>query len=63
MKGFILMALFATAGLAGCTKCTTCTQQHGTDVRICEKDYNTKAEYGTAVDFYETAGYNCFKSW
>lgn len=57
------MALIATAGFASCTKCTTCTQQQGSDVRVCEKDYNTNAEYGTAVDFYEAAGYNCFKSW
>lgn len=63
MLRVVLMALIATAGFASCTKCTTCTQQQGSDVRVCEKDYNTNAEYGTAIDFYETAGYNCFKSW
>ena len=63
MKGIVIMALIATAGFASCTKCTTCTQQQGTDVHICEKDYATNAEYGAAVDFYETTGYNCFKSW
>jgi hypothetical protein len=63
MKRFILLALFAATGFPSCNKCTTCTQQQGEDVRICESDYKTNAEYETALDFYETAGYNCFKSW
>lgn len=48
--------------VASCTKCTVCTKSGSTDVRLCEKDYNSNTAYGVAVDAYEYAGYNCYKS-
>lgn len=61
-KVIILLAIAATAGLAACSKCKICIKESSPEVRVCEKDYNTKTEYGTAVDAYELAGYKCKES-
>ena len=46
-------------GVSSCSKCTDCTKSGGSDVRLCEKDYNSHTAYGLAVDVYEGQGYNC----
>lgn len=63
MKSLLIaaVALFGL-GVSSCGKCTVCTKSNENDVRICEKDYDSKSEYGLAVDVYEAQDYDCGKS-
>ena len=63
MKSLLIAAVaIAGLGMASCAKCTVCTKSNETDVRICEKDYDSKTEYGFAIDVYEAQDYDCGKS-
>ncbi len=57
-----VLAIAIATGLGSCTKCEVCTQTNSPEIRVCEKDYNTKAEYNTALDGYQATGYVCKSS-
>lgn len=61
-KVILLLTVAATAGLTACSKCKVCIKESSPEVRLCEKDYNTKTEYGITVDAYELAGFKCKES-
>lgn len=61
MKKVILsLAAISVICLANsCSKCTTCTKSGAPQIKYCEKDYNSKADYDLAVAGTETLGYEC----
>ncbi len=63
MKSLLIaaVAIFAV-GMSSCAKCTVCSKSNETDVRICEKDYDSNTAYGLAIDVYEAQDYDCGKS-
>ena len=58
----ITVAVLSLISFSACSKCKVCTKESAPEVRICEKDYNNKTEYGLAVDAQEFAGYECHES-
>jgi len=65
MKMKLIAVLISAAGITGmsaCTKCKVCTKESSPEVRLCEKDYNSKTAYGLAVDMKESEGYSCKES-
>lgn len=60
-KAFIvaIMAIAIAVGLGSCSKCDLCTKTNSPEIRVCQKDYNTKTEYNTTLDGYEADGYVC----
>ncbi len=62
MKRMMLLVMVAGTAFTSCSKCTVCTPQQGTDAKVCEQDYPSNSDYEAAIDFYEGAGYNCYKS-
>lgn len=63
MKTKILFSLVAGMSFifSACDEfdCEICTKASEPEVRICEEDYDSKTEYGLAVDAKEAQGYNC----
>ncbi|MBL0309929.1 MAG: hypothetical protein IPP77_09705 [Bacteroidetes bacterium] len=63
MKKISFITVFALAifmSLSSCVKrCQVCTRNASPEIRVCEKDYNTNAQYGAALDSYEATGYSC----
>jgi hypothetical protein len=62
MKKLFFASAFATVfvlSFSSCSKCETCTKSGGSEVRLCEKDYDSNTAYGFAIDVYENDGYNC----
>lgn len=55
----MIVGLAGVTAMSACTKCKVCTKTGENEVRICEKDYNSKTAYGLQVDSYESQGYNC----
>ena len=55
----LVAAIFVSMVFTSCSKCQRCTKSDGSEVRICEKDYNSNTAYGLAIDFQESQGYNC----
>lgn len=45
--------------LSSCRECEICTKESAPEVRICDKDYDSKTEYGLSIDALELNGYNC----
>lgn len=61
-KVALFLVVVAGVGFTSCSKCKICLKESSPEVRVCEKDYNTKTEYGVAVDAYELGGYKCEES-
>ena len=61
---FITMTagILLSVGFGSCTKCEVCTKTNSPEVRVCEKDYNTKAQYNVVLDGYQAQGYVCKSS-
>jgi hypothetical protein len=58
-KAILFLSMIAMiAGISSC-KCHQCTKTNDTDLHICEKDYNSKANYDAAVATAENLGYKC----
>lgn len=57
----VVATVFAT-GLGSCTKCEVCTKTNSPEIRVCEKDYNTKTQYNVMLDTYQANGYVCKSS-
>lgn len=61
-KVALFLAIAATVGFTACSKCKICTKESSAEVRLCEKDYDSKTAYGLAVDVQEGLGYTCKES-
>ena len=62
MKKVFFASAFAAVFVltfSSCSKCQRCTKSGGSEVRLCEKDYNSSTAYGFAIDVQEGLGYNC----
>ncbi len=62
MKKVFFAAAIAVVFLmsfSSCSKCQVCTKSGGSEVRICEKDYDNNTAYGFAIDVQEGLGYDC----
>jgi len=57
-----LVAVISMVSFSSCSKCKVCTKENSPEVRYCEKDYNSKTEYGIVVDLAEAGGYECKES-
>ncbi len=64
MKTLILAAatLLIASTASSCKQCSVCTKTNEPEVRYCEKDYDSKTQYGLAVDVKESQGFNCKES-
>lgn len=58
----LLIGASGVTGMSACTKCKVCTKESAAEVRLCEKDYGSKTQYGLAVDAMEAQGYSCKES-
>ncbi len=59
-KVFLSMAALTVLFFANsCNKCSTCTKSGSPQIKYCQKDYNSKADYDLAVSATEALGYEC----
>lgn len=46
-------------GMVACSNCKECLKKDKAIRSLCEKDYATQAEYGSAIEAMEADGYAC----
>lgn len=56
---FSALTFVITMGFTSCRQCEICTQDSEPEIRICDKDYDSKTEYGVTIDLLEAQGYDC----
>ena len=58
----LIIGAAGITGMSACRKCKICTKESSLEIRLCEKDYGSKTEYGLAVDALELQNYTCKES-
>lgn len=56
---FIIGIMVSSISFTACSSCQVCTKASASEVRVCEKDYDSSTEFGLALDVYKALGYNC----
>ncbi len=62
MKKIVLRSMVAVIigiRFSSCSKCQTCNQVSEPEIKVCEEDYASNTEYGSALDYYQGLGYDC----